>query len=321
MSADQRREQMLAEVLAGLGGRPKQLPCKYFYDAAGSALFEQITGLEVYYPTRTELAILADNAAEIAHEIGPRALVLEPGTGDGRKTRLLLGMLEAPALYVPVDIDAATLQRTGMALDADFPDLRVVPLAADYTLPLTLPELPPGVRVDRSLIFYPGSTVGNFEPDAAARFLTNLAQRLPEPVLLLIGVDLHKDPAILEAAYDDPGGITAAFNRNILHHLNRVLGSDFDADAFAHVAFYDPGRMRIEMHLESLREQTVHLDGRTIRFARGERIHTESSYKYTLTGFRALAARAGFAHRRTWTDADALFSVQLFQATGGPASR
>jgi L-histidine Nalpha-methyltransferase len=308
------RDRILAEVLDGLTAADKHLPCKYFYDSAGSALFEEITRLDAYYPTRAELAILTQQGAAIAAEVGAHALVLEPGTGDGRKTRLLLESLREPAGYVPVDIDADTLRRTQTMLAADFPSLEILPLAADYTSSLELPPLPSGVHVERSLIFYPGSTVGNFEPDAAARFLANIGRRLPMPVQLLIGVDLHKDVDVLEAAYNDPEGITAAFNRNILHHINRVLGANFNPDAFAHVAFYQRDLMRIEMHLESLTDQEVEIDGHRIGFRRGERIHTESSYKYTLAGFQALARRAGYTHRHTWTDGDALFSVQLFDA-------
>jgi L-histidine Nalpha-methyltransferase len=322
MSADARRERLRVEVLAGLAATPKRLPCKYFYDARGSALFEQITQLDVYYPTRTELAILADHGAEIASTIGARALVLEPGAGAGRKTRLLLEALHEPAAYVPVEIDAETLRATEAALSADFPQLPIVPLAADYTLPFTLPAATQDLHAERSLLFYPGSTIGNFDPPAAVRFLANLAERLPDPVQLLIGVDLHKDPAVLTAAYDDPDGITAEFNRNILRHINDVLGSSLDPDAFKHVAFYDADKMRIEMHLESTCAQVVEVAGLEIAFTQGERIHTESSYKYTLAGFRDLAARAGYRHRRTWTDPDVLFSVQLFDwhATHNPGS-
>jgi L-histidine Nalpha-methyltransferase len=317
------RAQMLKEVVEGLSATPKRLPCKYFYDAEGSRLFERITELDAYYPTRTELAILSEHGARMAAEIGPHALVLEPGSGAGRKTQLLLQTLDRPAMYVPVDIDGVILRHTEALLAADFPDLAIAPLAADYTRPLPLPELPPGIRVERSLIFYPGSTIGNFEPTGAARFLSNIALRLPAPVQLLIGVDLHKDVAVIEAAYNDPDGVTAAFNRNVLRHINRVLGSEFDPDAFAHVAFYDPERQRIEMHLESRRDQEVRLDGCAVRFRRGERIHTESSYKYTLEGFEALARHAGYVHRRTWVDERKLFSVQLYdlaQAAQGLAS-
>lgn len=306
--------EFLRDVLAGLRAKDKHLPCKYFYDATGSRLFERITDLDVYYPTRTELAILDANATAIAARIGPGALVIEPGSGAGLKTQRLLEMLEEPAAYVPVDIDPEVLQRTRSALHDAFPQLPVLPVAADYTRAFELPLLPATTHVQRVLIFYPGSTIGNFEPNAAAAFLGQLAERLPRPLQLLIGIDRHKETCTLEAAYDDPQGVTAEFNRNILHHINRALGADFDPQAFEHVAFYDRKRMRIEMHLESLKPQTVRIGDYRIEFRRGERIHTESSYKYTLQDFDALARRAGFHNRHDWSDPEEQFSVLLYDA-------
>ncbi len=304
----------LGDVLTGLSAREKYLPCKYFYDANGSVLFERITELDAYYPTRTELAILAEFGEDIGEEIGPGALIVEPGSGAGLKTRRLLTLLQEPAAYVPVDIDPHVLERTREILVEEFPGLPVLPVAADYTRELRLPALPPDVHARSAVIFYPGSTIGNFDPAAAAAFLEKLGGHLPRPLSLLIGVDLDKDPAILEAAYNDHEGVTAAFNKNILRHINRALDADFDPESFTHVAFYDSAAMRIEMHLQSKKAQRVHIAGETIEFQPGERIHTESSYKYSPEGFQSLAQRAGFHHRRTFIDDDALFSVQLFDA-------
>lgn len=300
-----------ADLLAGLRRQPKSLPCKYFYDAAGSALFDQICALPEYYPTRTELALLKDRAGEIAEKIGPEAEIVEFGAGSLRKVRLLLDALPSPRGFVPIDISAEHLHLAAEALRRDYPGLIVRPLAADYTRPFALPAMPKGAR--RRVGFFPGSTIGNFAPDDAVRFLRNAA-RLLRGGALLIGVDLVKHPAMLHAAYNDAAGVTAAFNLNLLARANRELGADFDLSGFAHYAFYNAPWRRIEMHLVSRRMQTVRVQDEEIRFSEGEAIHTEDSYKYTPDGFAAMAASAGFTPRQVWTDSARLFSLHWLES-------
>jgi dimethylhistidine N-methyltransferase len=298
-------------VLAGLGRTPKTLPCKFFYDARGSALFEEICEVPEYYLTRTEIAILAEYAGAIAGRIGANCRLIELGSGASRKVRILLDALRAPAAYVPVDISREHLREAAAQLAADFPALPVVAVCADYTRPFPLPPLPgpPGKRVG----FFPGSTIGNFEPDAVVRFLDHCAELLGPQGEMLIGVDLKKDPAILNAAYNDRAGVNAAFNLNLLERVNRELGGDIETGRFEHVAFYNEGKGRMELYLKSLAEQTATIAGTRFRFAAGELIHTENSYKYAIPEFRALALRAGFAAVQTWTDKNALFSVHYFR--------
>lgn len=298
--------QFLADVLDGLSRPRKSLPCKYFYDAEGSALFDAICALDEYYPTRTETALLHERAAEIAALAGPGAALVELGSGSSVKVRILLDALDRPALYVPVDISREHLAASAARLAGDYPALTVVPVAADYVQGFALPR---GVAPERAIVFFPGSTIGNFRPAEALGFLRGLGRRLGAGCRLLIGVDLRKDRAVLEAAYDDSQGVTAAFNRNLLVRINRELDGTFDLGRFAHRALYDAARGRIEMHLESLEPQTVRVAGRPFRFAAGETIHTENSYKYSVSGFRRLAARAGWRAERSWTDGGALFSV------------
>jgi L-histidine Nalpha-methyltransferase len=304
------RERFLADVLDGLGASPKTLPCKYFYDARGSALFDRICTLPEYYPTRTELAILRRHAAAMAEAIGPRCLLVEYGSGSSTKTRLLLDRLEAPAAYVPVDISREHLLQSAAALAAHYPHLAVIPVCADFTQPFALPDVP---GADRVVGYFPGSTIGNFAPAEATKFLADVAHRCGAGGALLIGVDLRKPRAVLEPAYDDARGVTAEFNRNLLRRVNRELGGDFDLAAFDHRAFWNPARGRVEMHLVSRRDQVLHLAGRTVPFAKGESIHTENSHKYELAGFAQLAAAAGFGVERVWTDDAGLFSVQLLR--------
>ena len=298
-------------VLAGLGGTPKSLPCKFFYDARGSALFEEICDLPEYYLTRTEIAILGERAGEIAAQIGRHARLIELGSGASIKVRILLEALEAPSAYVPVDISRDHLREAAAQLAADFPELPVVAVCADYTRPFRLPPLP-GPRGKR-VGFFPGSTIGNFEPEAVVRFLTHCAELLGPEGEMLIGVDLKKAPAILDAAYNDRAGINAAFNLNLLQRINRELGGDLAIDRFAHVAFYNPEKGRIELYIKSLAEQGATIAGQPFRFAEGELIHTENSYKYAIAEFHALARRAGFLPAQTWTDRDELFSVHYFR--------
>jgi dimethylhistidine N-methyltransferase len=298
-------------VLAGLGSAPKTLPCKFFYDARGSALFEEICEVPEYYLTRTEIAILEEYAGAIARHIGANCRLVELGSGSSRKVRILLDALEAPTAYVPVDISREHLREAAAQLAADFPTLPVVAVCADYTRPFPLPPLPGpmGKRVG----FFPGSTIGNFEPEAVVRFLDHCAELLGPQGEMLIGVDLKKDPAILDAAYNDRAGINALFNLNLLERVNRELGGDIATGRFAHVAFYNAAEGRMELYLKSLADQTATIAGTRFRFAEGELIHTENSYKYAIPEFRALALRAGFAAVHTWTDKNALFSVHYFR--------
>ena len=298
-------------VFTGLGHEPKTLPCKFFYDARGSALFEEICRLPEYYLTRTEIAILDRYAAEIAAHIGPHCRLVELGSGASLKVRILLQALVRPAAYMPVDISRDHLREAAGQLAADFPDLPVVAVCADYTRPFRLPPLsgPNGKRVG----FFPGSTIGNFEPEAVVRFLAHCAELLGPEGEMLIGVDLKKDPAILNAAYNDKAGINAAFNLNLLPRINRELGGDIDLDQFAHVAYYNAQEGRIELYIESLAAQRATIAGRAFDLAAGERIHTENSYKYAIEEFQALARRAGFLPVHTWTDEDQLFSVHYFR--------
>jgi len=296
----------LADVLEGLSRPRKSLPCKYFYDRRGSALFDAICELEEYYPTRTETAILRRHAADMAALAGPGAAVVELGSGSSVKVRLLLDALETPAAYVPVDISREHLLAAAARLAGDYPELTVVPVAADYVQGF---PLPPVAAPERTLAFFPGSTIGNFEPAEAAAFLARLGRRLGQGSRLLIGVDLKKRTDVLEAAYNDAQGVTAAFNLNLLVRINRELGGTFDLAGFTHRAFYDEGRGRIEMHLISRRAQTASVAGRSFRFAAGETIHTENSCKYSLPEFARLAATAGWRAERSWTDEGGLFGV------------
>ncbi|MGH7060544.1 MAG: L-histidine N(alpha)-methyltransferase [Stellaceae bacterium] len=298
-------------VLNGLGRERKSIPCKFFYDARGSALFEAICRLPEYYPTRTEIAILEENAAEIAAQMDPHCRLIELGSGASRKVRILLNALDRPAAYVPVDISGDHLREAALNLAEDFPELPVIAVCADYTRPFAMPPLP-GPRGKR-VGFFPGSTIGNFEPSAAVRFLANCAQILGPGGEMLIGVDLKKDPKILDAAYNDRAGVTAAFNLNLLERINRELDGDLDLDRFEHLGFYNESRGRIEIYIRSLSDQEATIAGRRFGFAAGELIHTEYSYKYTVGEFRALAAQAGFRPVDTWTDPNQLFSVHYFR--------
>ena len=298
-------------VLHGLARPRKAIPCKFFYDARGSALFEQICALPEYYLTRTEIAILERNAAEIATLVGPHCRLIEFGSGASRKVRILLNALDAPVAYVPVDISREHLRQAAARLAADFPGLPVIAVCADYTRPFELPPLsgPPGKTVG----FFPGSTIGNFEPDAVVAFLKHCAKLLGPGGEMLIGSDLKKSPDILNAAYNDAAGTNAAFNLNLLERIKSELGGDLDIDRFAHVAFYNEREGRIELYVKSLADQTIGIAGRRFRCAAGELIHTENSYKYAIPEFHALAARAGFQPVQTWTDPGRLFSVHYLR--------
>lgn len=302
----------LSEALEGLRRQQKSLPCKYFYDARGSQLFEEICSLEEYYPTRTELGIMEECVAEMADALGRRVRLVELGAGSGRKTRLLIDALDEPAAYLPVEISQAALEGCARRMRQQFGDLEVLPVCADYTQEVDLPL--PTAAFDDTAAYFPGSTIGNFETDAAARFLSRLARLVGTGGGLLIGVDLQKDRDVLERAYNDERGVTAAFNLNLLERLNRELDADFDLEGFHHRAVWNEDDGRIEMHLVSQRDQQATLAGESISFDDGEHITTEYSYKYTLDGFQALASRAGFETKQVWTDDREWFSVWYLEA-------
>jgi dimethylhistidine N-methyltransferase len=300
-----------ADVLAGLSAPAKTLPCKYLYDDRGSRLFDQICELPEYYPTRTELGILRRHAGDMAAALGDACLVIEYGSGSGLKTPLLLERLRHPAGYVPVDISRDHLLASAAALARRFPQLEVLPAWADFTGAF---EIPATRRVPRrKAVFFPGSTIGNFGPTCAIELMEGVARRGGRGGAFLVGVDLRKSKTILEPAYDDAAGVTAAFNKNLLVRINRELGTDFDVNQFDHRAVFDEKHSRIEMYLVSRRRQVVNLDGQTIRFTAGEVICTEYSYKYTLDAFRDLARAAGLSVRQVWTDEAGWFSVQYLE--------
>jgi L-histidine Nalpha-methyltransferase len=304
--------EFLRDVLEGLGRPDKALPCKYFYDARGAELFEQICALDEYYLTRCELAVLERHAPEMARAIGPGCALVEYGSGSSRKTRLLLDQLPDAVAYVPVDLSAEQLRESARRLARDYPHLEVVPVCADFARPFPLPPLrrTPARRV----VYFSGSTVGNFGPPEATALLADIARLVGPGGGLLIGVDLHKDRSVLEPAYDDSRGVTAAFNLNLLARINRELGADFRPGRFRHHAFYNEGRRRIEMHLVSLADQVVHVGGHAFAFRAGETVRTEYSYKYGLEEFAGLAKAAGLRREQVWTDARGWFSVQFLRA-------
>lgn len=309
--------QQLAEILEGLLAAQKHLSPKWFYDERGSELFDRICTLPEYYPTRTELSIMSEHLDEVAKLVGPRAAVIEFGAGSNLKVRQLLDALDEPAAYVPVEISADYLLKQAEDLARDYPNVHIQPVFADFTKPFELPAHP--ITPDRNLVFFPGSTIGNFTPPEARRFLARLAQVAGPGGGILIGADLRKDPALLEAAYDDAQGVTAAFDRNLLVRINRELGADFPLERFRHRSVWNGAEGRVEMHLVALDACVVTVAGRRFAFAAGETIHTENAYKYTLEGFAALAAGAGLAVRRVWTDPRGWFSVQWLTPRDGPA--
>ena len=294
------------DVLAGLTATPKTLPPKLFYDQAGSQLFEKITQLPEYYPTRTEISILRENAEEIVSSFSPLSALIELGSGSSEKVRILLDAHDDHIIYMPLDISREHLEQAAQAIVRDYPEVEVVAVCTDYTSGL---DLPGWDNYDRRIFFFPGSTIGNFEPPEARAFLTRIAERQAPGDEMIIGVDLVKDPAILEAAYNDEEGVTAAFNLNVLKHINRVLGLDFDPSSFSHEAVFNAKASRIEMHLRSSSRQSIVIGDRTIVFEEGETIHTENSYKYTLDSFEELIGPTGFHLEQTWIDPRQLFSV------------
>ncbi len=307
-----REESFEAAVLAGFRSRSKAIPPRFLYDEAGSALFDRICRLPEYYPTRTEIGILEAAAPAIAARMGPGVQLIELGSGSSHKIRLLLDLLDHPAGYVPVDISGEHLRRAAEAVARDHPAIPVTAICADYTDHFELPEaLQDGYA--KRVAFFPGSTIGNLLPDEAAALLRNCARLVGRGGDMLIGVDLKKDKAVLDAAYDDAEGVTAAFNLNLLTRINRELGGDFDLGRFAHVAFYNPAESRIEIYIESKVDQLVHIAGHGFRLAEGERIHTEYSYKYGIDDFHALARRTGWTPLDHWVDSERLFSVHYLR--------
>jgi len=301
-----------SDVLQGLNKRPAAIPPKYFYDAKGSQLFDAITKLPEYYQTRTEIAILQDNVDEIAHHVGTGNLLIEPGGGSCAKVHLLLEGLR-PMAYVPMDISSQHLRLATEELAATFPWLEIHATCTDFTQSMALPPTALENIEGTKVAFFPGSSIGNFDPGGAVRFLTSIAQLVNPEGYLLIGVDLKKDKSILHAAYNDAVGITAQFNLNLLQRINHELNADFNLSDWQHKAIYNEQAGRIEMHLVSLREQQINIGQNSFKFACGETIHSENSYKYTTREFIKLAQQAGFQSVALWVDADNLFSVHLFR--------
>lgn len=302
--------EMRADVLRGLRSRPKRIPSKYFYDARGSQLFEDICAQPEYYLTRAELEILHTHLDDIAGALGPGIVLLEYGSGSGIKTERLLGRLERPAAYVPVDVSADALQASVARLGQRFPQIPMQPMCEDFSDELALP---PSMRGKPVIVFFPGSTIGNFEAHQALALLHHMRRQVGDRGGALVGIDLQKDPAVIEAAYNDAAGVTAAFTLNLLVRLNRELGADFDLTAFRHRARYDEATARIETHLVSTRAQAVHVAGERFVFDAGEAMQVEYSGKYTFEGFATLAAQAGLRIERRWSDAQMRFGVVLLR--------
>ena len=303
--------QLRSELLAGLNDKQKRINPKFFYDKAGSLLFEEITRLPEYYPTRTELALLENCKNEIAQTVGQGQVLLEPGAGNCSKARLLLPAMR-PKSFVPIDISREFLHSAAAQLQEEFPGVEVLPIvddiAAKIPLPAHLDDLP-------ITVFYPGSTIGNYEPAEALSFLKHVQELIGSRGGLLIGVDLHKDSEVLRRAYNDNQGVTALFNLNILNHINTLIEADFDVSLFEHIALYNTDHRRIEMFLESTVDQSVSAGGDIIHFSAGERIHTEYSYKYTLESFSDMASAAGLVSQKNWVDDKGLFSLQYYRST------
>jgi len=307
-AADAMQDDFATEVLNGLSRRPRAIPCRFLYDARGSELFERITELEDYYPTRTEIGLLERHAPDIAELAGAGVAIVEFGSGSSRKTEILIAALPALAAYVAIDISAAALSEAATRLRARFPDLEVVTVTGDFNDAM---DLPASLAATRKLGFFPGSTIGNLGNDEAISFLSNARERLGPDGALLLGVDLKKPESILVPAYDDSEGVTAAFNLNLLTRINRELGGSFDLTKFAHEAIYNAEAGRVEIYITSREDQEVTVLGQSFAFARGERIHTENSHKYAIEDITAMAEAAGWTHARAWVDDDNLFSLNM----------
>jgi len=302
----------LSDVIQGLSASQKWISSMYFYDAEGSRLFDRICELAEYYPTRTELQILNEHMPDISKTLGESIMLIEPGSGSSLKTRRLLTALKDPAAYVPVEISRDHLMDAVERLEAEFPHIPILPVCADFTSDFAIPEAEG--TVSRQVIFFPGSTIGNFDPEDAVELLTSMREKVgKQQGGLLIGVDLRKDPMVLERAYNDHEGVTAQFNLNLLKRINRELGADFDLEAFSHRAIWNPEASRIEMHLLSEKDQTVTIGDHRFHFKEGEYIFSESSYKFTFRGFESMASQAGWTIREVWTDNREWFSVQYLE--------
>lgn len=313
ISVEQAVESFRQDVIAGLSAQRKTLPCKYFYDEAGSRLFEDICDLEEYYLTRTELSLLNQVIDDIAHRIGPDVTIIEPGSGAGTKIRLLLESLDSPQSYIPVEISKEALLQSVEALSAAFPDIEMQPIAGDFDQVFSRPDYFKASAAKKRVVFFPGSTIGNFDPVAALGFLKKIARTVGKGGGLLIGVDLIKDRHVLLDAYNDANGVTEAFNKNLLQRINNELQGEFELDAFAHRSIYSEDHNRIEMHLVSQYEQSVKVDGHRFAFRANESIHTENSHKYSVDSFRELAAGAGFGLVDCWRDDKNWFAVFYFE--------
>lgn len=299
------------DVIEGLSQAQKTIPCRWLYDERGSELFEDITVLPEYYPTRTETSILSQYAPEIASHVGPHATVVEYGAGASVKTRILIDALEQLSTYIPVDISAEFLQISAAALKEDYPDVKIEPVVADFLSPVELPDKPAkGARVG----FFPGSTIGNLESAEITGFMKRVREDLGEDAQFILGADLKKDPNILIPAYDDSAGITSEFNLNLLRRINGELEANFDVSSFSHEARWNEKDSRIEMHLVSQREQSVEISGQTFNFKHGETVHTENSRKFEIASLQKLIAQCGWEMADSWIDKDSLFSVILFKA-------
>ena len=301
----------LNDVRAGLTAASKSLPCKYFYDARGSKLFDRICELEEYYLTRTEISVMQTHIGAMVDALGERCALVEYGSGSSRKTRILLDHLVDPVAYVPVDIARSHLEASAAQLREEYPEIPIIPVCADYTSHVELPEVP--AAADNIVVYFPGSTIGNMDHARATEFLERIAALTGRHGGLLVGVDLEKDRGVLEAAYNDRKGVSAAFNKNVLRRANCELGMDFNLSQFKHRATYNEREHRIESHLVSLCKQDVEVDGIPVHFGVNETIHTENSYKYSLERFATLAGDAGFAVEQVWTDDRDYFSVQLLR--------
>jgi len=302
------------ELIEGLSSEPKFIHHKFLYDERGSELFEEICRLDEYYPTRTELAIMRENVDEMAEAVGLNARIVEFGSGSGIKTHLLLESLENPVSYLPIEISKAALRGCAESISEEFPGLDVIPICADYTQSIDLPDAAP--EVETTTGYFPGSTLGNFRPEHAVDFLGRIAEMCGPGGGLLIGIDLFKDRETLESAYDDSEGVTAAFSGNLLRRANRELDADFDLDAFVHEAHFNEAEERVEISQVSQRPQTVHVDDHSFDFEEGEKILIEYSHKYRPERFQGLADRAGFEVGQTWTDEDEMFSVWYLSVPG-----
>lgn len=304
-----KKTSMLEEVISGLSQEQKTLPSKFFYDERGSKLFDDITELDEYYPTRTERKILEENVNEIAEYLGEKVLLIEPGSGSSSKTKILLGNMENICCYIPMDISGDYLYKVAEQLRLEFPNIQILPLSADYTKPFELPESSPDAR---KVVFYPGSTIGNFKMEKVEQFLKVIHDIIEDDGAFLIGADLKKEISVLEAAYNDSEEVTAEFNKNILTHLNKELGTSFNSDLFDHKSIWNEEKGRIEMHLFVKEDHDVVLGEEMIHFQKGESIHTENSHKYTLDGFAEMVSE-WFEVKKVWTDERDYFSLQYLE--------